>query len=355
MLLEWQRNKCNIYVTIIRKVVMEEFMNQKFIKKGIVAAALAGAILAPTVQALAAETVFSMPKENKEAQLEQKALINAVAEIHDNTNVEKTLKIESGAEIKLNDMLSGKAFAVVGEEGYLFVNATADENSEFVGKVYEDSAMKIVERAEDWTEIVSGNVVGFIKTENLIFGKEAIAKAKAILEEQYSETDITTLDKEVIEGSFSVGETLGEETVRLAEEEAKRQAEEAARIAAEEVAREAALAQRGQSVVDYAKQFIGNPYVYGGTSLTRGTDCSGFVKGVYAHFGISMPRTSYSMRRVGYEVSFDEIMPGDVVCYSGHVGIYAGNGQIVNAIDESHGIGMSSVTYAKIITIRRMY
>ena len=110
----------------------------------------------------------------------------------------------------------------------------------------------------------------------------------------------------------------------------------------------------GQAVVDYAIQFVGNPYVWGGTSLTNGADCSGFVQAVYANFGVVMPRTSSAMRSAGTEVSYSEAVPGDVVCYDGHVGIYVGNGQIVNAIDEAHGIGVSSATYANIITVRRL-
>ena len=332
-------------------------MNQKFIKKGIVVATLAATILAPTAQVLAAEAVsiLNMPKQNKQVELEEKTLINAVAEISENTFSEKTIKIDSTVDIKLNDILSGKTFAKVGEEGYLQVYVTTDENSDVSGKVYETSLIKIVDRAGEWVKVSSGNVVGFLKTENLISGKDAVSKAKTILEGKITEEEISLLNKEEIETFFTVGETVEEETARLAAEEAQRQAEEAARLEAERIAREAAIAARGVSVVEYARQFLGNPYVYGGTSLTRGTDCSGFVRGVYAHFGISLPRTSSSMRSVGYAVSFSEIQPGDIVCYSGHVGIYAGNGQIVNAIDESRGIGMSSVTYANIITIRRMY
>lgn len=332
-------------------------MNSKFIKKGIVAAALAGVILAPTAQALAAEaaSILTMPKQNKERQLDEKALINAVAEINDNTNIEKTIKIESGAEIKLNDMLSKKVFVKVGEEGYLPVIESADEASACVGKVYAESTIIIEERAEDWTKIVSGNVIGYIKTENLVTGKDAVVRAKEVLTVKYPDTDLTTLDKETIENSFSWGETIEEEAARIVAEEAQRIAEEQARIAAEEAARQAELETKGQAVLEYAKQFLGNPYVYGGTSLTRGTDCSGFVRGVYAHFGISMPRSSYYMRNAGYEVSYSEILPGDVICYSGHVGIYAGDGKIINAIDESRGIGFSNARYAKIITIRRMF
>ena len=337
-------------------------MNSKFIKRGIIIATVASTILIPTGQALAADasSFLNLTKQSKE--VDQNALINAVAEINDITNTEKTIKIESADEIKLSDMLSGKAFATVGEEGYLIVRSTAAENSESIGKVYEDSVIKVIERDDAWTKISSGNVEGFIKTGNLISGKTAIEKAKALLTEMYPETDLTTLNKEVIDNSFSVGETNEEEATRLAEEEAQRIAEEEARIAAEqariaaeEAARQAELQAKGQAVVEYAKQFLGNPYVYGGTSLTNGTDCSGFVRAIYAHFGISMPRSSYYMRNSGYEVSYSEMMPGDVVCYSGHVGIYAGNGKIVNAIDESRGIGMSNVNYTKIITIRRMY
>lgn len=331
-------------------------MNSKFIKKGIVAAALTGMVLAPTAQAIVAEaaSILGMPQQNKEVSFDQNALINAVAEIN-NTNLNAAIKIESTEEIRLNKVLTDKIFAVVGEEGYLYVNTEANEDSAFAGKVYENSVVKVVEKAEKWTKISSGNVIGYIKTKNLISGKAAEIKAKELLMVQYPDVDITTLEEETIKKCFSLGETLEEETARLVAEEAARFAAEQERLAAEAAAAEAARVGQRQAVVDFAKQFIGNPYVWGGTSLTRGTDCSGFVKSVYAHFGVSLPRTSYSMRSVGYEVSYDEIQPGDIVCYSGHVGIYAGNGQIVNAIDESHGIGMSSAKYSSIITIRRIF
>ena len=111
---------------------------------------------------------------------------------------------------------------------------------------------------------------------------------------------------------------------------------------------------KGQAIVDYACQFIGNPYVWGGTSLTNGADCSGFVQSVFAHFGISLPRTSGEMRSSGTEVSYDEAIAGDIICYDGHVGIYMGDGQIVNAINSDRGIGVLSATYSGIITVRRL-
>lgn len=331
-------------------------MNLKFINKRIVAVALAGAIFAPTAQVLAVEaaSVLGKPQQNKEISFDQNALFNGAAEIQD-TKLKESIKIESTEEIRLTSILSGKVFVEVGAEGYCSVREKANDASEMVGKAYKASIINIVEKNANWTKIRSGNVEGFIKTEFLLTGKEAEARAKELLAEMYPETDIATLDEESIEKCFSGGETIEEEAARIAAEEAARIAAEQERLAAEKAAAEAARAGKRQALVDYANQFIGNPYVWGGSSLTRGTDCSGFVKSVYAHFGVSLPRTSYSMRSVGYSVSFSDIQPGDIVCYSGHVGIYAGNGKIVNAIDESHGIGMSNVKYSPIITIRRIF
>ena len=110
----------------------------------------------------------------------------------------------------------------------------------------------------------------------------------------------------------------------------------------------------GQAVVDYAVQFEGNPYVWGGTSLTNGCDCSGFVMKVYEHFGISLPHSSASIRHCGRAVSRSEMQPGDVVCYSGHVGIYAGDGKIINALNSRVGIVYSRVDIMDVVGIRRM-
>lgn len=110
----------------------------------------------------------------------------------------------------------------------------------------------------------------------------------------------------------------------------------------------------GQQVCDYACQFVGNPYVYGGTSLTEGADCSGFTQAVYAHFGISIPRDSYSQRSCGYGVSYEEAQPGDLICYAGHVALYLGGGQIVHASTEQTGITYGYATYRTILAVRRV-
>ena len=111
----------------------------------------------------------------------------------------------------------------------------------------------------------------------------------------------------------------------------------------------------GSSVVSYAMQFVGNPYVWAGNSLTNGVDCSGFVHEVYAHFGISTPRYSQAFKSVGQAVSFDNIQPGDVVVYPGHVAIYAGGGVIVEAQSTKAGITANrNVQCHTILAIRRL-
>ncbi len=111
---------------------------------------------------------------------------------------------------------------------------------------------------------------------------------------------------------------------------------------------------KGQKIVSYAKKFVGNPYRWGGTSLTRGADCSGFIKSVYRKFGYNLPHSSYSLRRVGRKVSYSSKKAGDIVCYSGHVAIYAGSNKIVHAANSRKGIIVSKVSYMKVIGIRRV-
>ena len=308
-------------------------MYSKFLKKGIALGVLTSAVLIPNDKVLAAEA------KNAEGvstvNINKGYLANATAEI------------ERYVETELKNVYEDMAFTQVEEGSYLFVRTEPSQDSEWVGKLYEADAAKVIGPVGEWTQIESGNVTGYVKTEYILTGESAEEKAKAIVAEKKPEVDVETLDEakaeELAAECFSYAESKEEEAARLAEEAAK----------AEEEAK-AAEAENGQAVVDYAMQFVGNPYVWGGTSLTNGADCSGFVQSVYANFGVSMPRTSSAMRSAGTEVSYSEAVPGDVICYEGHVGIYIGNGQIVNAIDEAHGIGVSSATYTNIITVRRL-
>lgn len=112
---------------------------------------------------------------------------------------------------------------------------------------------------------------------------------------------------------------------------------------------------KGKTVASFAKRFVGNPYRWGGTNLNTGADCSGFVKSVYKAFGYSLPRTSSSQRKAGRKVSYKNIQPGDIICYSGHVAIYIGGGKIVHASTKSTGIKISyNAKYRKILSVRRI-
>ncbi len=128
----------------------------------------------------------------------------------------------------------------------------------------------------------------------------------------------------------------------------------------EETSSSSSGSSSGQAVADYACQFVGNPYVWGGSSLTNGCDCSGFIMSVYAHFGVSLPHSSYSLRSVGYAVSASDLQPGDIVCYKGHCAIYIGGGEIVHASNSAPypqgGIKIGSdYTYSEVVALRRIF
>ena len=131
--------------------------------------------------------------------------------------------------------------------------------------------------------------------------------------------------------------------------------EASAKAASKSAVSEVNTSEAGKCIVNYAKKFLGNPYRSGGTSLTKGTDCSGFTKAIYAHFGFSLPRTSSEQRRAGYKVSWGSKKPGDIICYNGHVAIYMGNNKIIHASNPRSGIKISKyIKFSKVLAVRRI-
>ena len=292
-------------------------------------------------------------------------------------------------------------------DNYVNVRSMPSEDGEVLGKLYNNSVGEFISEENGWYQITSGNVTGYVKAEYCVSGPAAVELAKQlgtrlatvktvtayvkkdmaqeaevmgylamgdeviVLEEgeEWCKVSIEEGDGYVLtelvrlHSEYVTAESKEEEEARLAEEKRKRdEAREAARQAALKEAEEAAAnvnvepSEIGIEVANYACQFVGNPYKWGGTSLTEGADCSGFVMSVYANFGVELPHSSAADREVGYEVgSLAEAIPGDIICYSGHVAIYIGDGMIVHASNEKDGIKVSKVAYRKILAIRRIF
>lgn len=239
---------------------------------------------------------------------------------------DKTISVKDHLVPEQKGEYSDMAFANV--QSFLYIRSEPTTDSEWVGKLYPDYAAKITGPVGEWTKVESGNVTGYVYSRYITVGNEAQKKAEELVQNN---------DTGNAEDAFTYAESREEEAARLQKEQEEQKAQ---------------AAGNGQAIVDYACQFIGNPYVWGGTSLTNGADCSGFVQSVYKNFGYSLPRTCTPQSNAGTAVSLAALAPGDLVFYDHgtgsceHVGIYIGNGQIVHASSSRTGIKISNVNYS---------
>ena len=268
-------------------------MNYRNIKNTVLILALIGTVLFPSVKADAA-----MLSE----------VVNAgVATTMEHTDDEIILASAVAPSVVEGYTVLG---VVEAESGYINIREEANTESEVVGKIAKDAICEVVSSEGEWFEIKSGEIEGFISGEYLLTGVLANEKAEELMNAGVElETALTMLEYRYGKGVTDIQ----------------------------------------MEICEYALQFVGNSYRWGGTSLTKGADCSGFTLSVYAKYGVSLPHSSKAQANCGTRIDVSEVQPGDLVFYGGknihHVAMYIGNGQVVHAWNSRAGITTTSMYY----------
>lgn len=268
-------------------------MNFRNIKKIGLIAAFTGALLIPSVKAEAAEL----------SELVSAGVAATMGQVEDET----VLAAATAPSVVEGYTLLG---VVEAESGYINIREEMNTDCTVVGKIRKNAICEVLSMEDEWCEIESGEIRGYISREYLLTGVEANEKAEELMAEgRELETAITMMEYRYGKGVTDIQ----------------------------------------MEICEYARQFVGNPYRWGGTSLTKGSDCSGFTMSVYANYGVSLPHSSRAQANCGTKISLSELQPGDLVFYGGssihHVAMYIGNGQIVHAQSSDTGIVVSSMYY----------
>ncbi len=263
-----------------------------------------------------------------------------------------------------------KNLGIANVDNHLNIRQTPGEDGKLIGKMSNNAACEILEVVDGWAHITSGELEGYVSSEYLLTGPMAVAKARQIVKPVASVTTevlrvreepnvecpvITTVPygeelevRSVLDGWVEID--LDGEPAYVAAEYVSVAERLSTAITMSELLYGEGVSDVRVDICQYAKQFVGNPYVWGGTSLTRGADCSGFVLSLYAKYGITLPHSSRAQSNCGRRVALSQMQPGDLVFYTkggsiNHVAMYIGNGQVIHASSPSTGIRISSVNY----------
>ncbi len=252
----------------------------------------------------------------------------------------------------------------------LNIRAIAAEDGRLVGKLPRNAACEVVDTDGTWAHIQSGSVEGYVSLEYLLTGVPAKFKAEELATtvarvttdglnvraEANTESEVITLvaqgeelEVAAVEGDW-VKVLLDDDEVFVSAEYVEVSAQLSTAVTMSELLYGQGISDVRVDICQYAKEFIGNPYVWGGTSLTKGADCSGFVMSVFKKYGVKLPRNSRAQANSGTTIKVSEAKPGDLIFYAkgktiNHVAIYIGNGQVVHASSPKTGIKISNVTY----------
>lgn len=269
-----------------------------------------------------------------------------------------------------SDYWGYKNLGIANVENHLNIRETPGEDGKLIGKMSNNAACEILEISDGWAHITSGKLDGYVSMDYLLTGPEAIVRASEVVEPMATVTTevlrvreqpnvdcpvITTVPYgeelevlNVLDGWVEVD--MDGEPVYVSAEYVTVAEKLSTAITMTELLYGEGVSDVRVDICQYAKQFIGNPYVWGGTSLTNGADCSGFVLSLYAKYGITLPHSSRAQANCGRRVALSEIKPGDLVFYTkggtiNHVAMYIGNGQVIHASNPRTGIRVSSVNY----------